>query len=519
MDATGNAFVVWSSINGDSVLVQAFAPHGVKFGDEVRVNSTKLGWSVPNITMNAAGDAIVTWQIDPGYQIHAQRLAIADGAFVDLNGSGIGQDYLTQHTAAGGSVAIVNADELYVADAAVTNLFSSTISIVGYLPGDLLSVDTSGTGITASFADGVLSLSGDDTVAHYQQVLRTVQFDTSASRLASSTVEVTFVVNDGFYDSNLATSRIEIYMPGSAAVAARRLFYNDSAFDGHSSGMGPADDGAVPNKTAYLPGSGVATFASVSSYTKGINGIMIDLAGAHGEISLADLEFRVGTSADPANWTAAPAPSGLLLRPGAGAGGTDRLEITWPNNSIRNQWLEVRVKPNAHTGLASDDLFYWANRIGDVGAGTPANMFVSSAADSTAVLSQLGVAPLIDTPLDFNRDGLVTAVDKTIVMSSFGSLVRLNLGSIAATLAGDSGIASALATTRAATPSGIQSQPTAIAPPRTAVAPEVATRAVGPMDLVPASAKAARLARAADLALSLEEGWDEPAELLVNERS
>jgi hypothetical protein len=396
----------------------------------------------------------------------------------------------------------------------VTNLFSATISIVGYQPGDLLTIDTSGTSITASFVDGVLSLSGEDTVAHYQQVLRTVQFDTSASRPASPTVEVTFVVNDGFYDSNLATSRIEIYVPGSAAVAARRLFYNDSAFDGHSSGIGPADDGAVPNKSAYLPGSGVATFASVSSYSKGINGIMVDLAGVHGEISLADLEFRVGTSADPADWIAAPTPNGMSLRPGAGLGGSDRLEIIWPNSSIRNQWLEVRVKANAHTGLASDDLFYWGNRIGDVGTGTPANMFVTSAADATAVWSKLGLAPLVDTPLDFNRDGVVSAADKTIAIGSFGSLVRLNLGNVAATLAGDAGIASALASTPAKT-SNTSSLPTAQEPPRTAIAAEGLTRTVAPAELVTANTRAARLARATDVALSLEDGWDEAEGPLV----
>ena len=37
-----------------------------------------------------------------------------------------------------------------------------------------------GTGITASYADGVLSLSGSDTVAHYQQVLRTLTYDNSS---------------------------------------------------------------------------------------------------------------------------------------------------------------------------------------------------------------------------------------------------------------------------------------------------------------------------------------------------
>ena len=44
-----------------------------------------------------------------------------------------------------------------------------------------------------------------------------------------------------------------------------------------------------------LPGGGARrTFANVSSYFKGINGIMVDLSGSHGTITTNDLVFKVG---------------------------------------------------------------------------------------------------------------------------------------------------------------------------------------------------------------------------------
>jgi len=41
---------------------------------------------------------------------------------------------------------------------------------------EILSADTTGTSITAAYAGGVLTLSGPDSAAAFQQVLRTVTY-------------------------------------------------------------------------------------------------------------------------------------------------------------------------------------------------------------------------------------------------------------------------------------------------------------------------------------------------------
>src|SRR5262249_16266582 len=52
-----------------------------------------------------------------------------------------------------------------------------------------------------------------------------------------------------------------------STVAGRKLFYNRSAFDGNNASINASDDAAIAtNKTAYLPGDGLATFNNVSSY-------------------------------------------------------------------------------------------------------------------------------------------------------------------------------------------------------------------------------------------------------------
>src|SRR5205814_10173492 len=54
------------------------------------------------------------------------------------------------------------------------------------------------------------------------------------------------------------------------------------------------------------------------------------------------------------HWSDAPLPTEVLVRRGAGAAGSDRIEIVWPDGAIQKQWLQVTVKADANTGLASD---------------------------------------------------------------------------------------------------------------------------------------------------------------------
>ncbi len=72
------------------------------------------------------------------------------------------------------------------------------------------------------------------------------------------------------------TLRSEIVQPGT--VVERHLFYNNSLFDGFDPEAGPSDDAALAwDKVALQPGDS-ATWENYSSYSRGINGIMVDLS-------------------------------------------------------------------------------------------------------------------------------------------------------------------------------------------------------------------------------------------------
>jgi hypothetical protein len=137
---------------------------------------------------------------------------------------------------------------------------------------------------------------------------------------------------------------LQTSIPAQPQVVSRQLFYNNSAWDG-TAGASSSDDLAIAaDKSALLPG-GTATFANYSSYSRGLNGLMIDVAGLTStSLSASDFAFKVGNDNNPggATWTSAPAPTSISVRPGAGQGGSDRVTLIWADGAIQKQWLRRR---------------------------------------------------------------------------------------------------------------------------------------------------------------------------------
>ena len=221
-----------------------------------------------------------------------------------------------------------------------------------------------------------------------------------------------------------------------ARVVARHVFYNNSRYDGFSADIEVADDNAVApspenavdsnlGKIALLPGE-KATFQNYTSYSRGINGIMIDVLGLAdpNSISENDFEFRVGTSNDVTDWSLAPAPEDIKVREGGGTQGADRITIVWDDNVIEKTWLQVRVLPTASTGLNMADVHYWGNAIGETG--NRVGRTLVNQLDKNGVLLNLhSIVDLadIEDAYDFNRDRVVTTLDRNIILNNITTII------------------------------------------------------------------------------------------------
>jgi VCBS repeat-containing protein len=121
-----------------------------------------------------------------------------------------------------------------VTDPDNTTLTGGTVSITGNFntAQDVLSATNTGS-ITASYnsVTGVLTLSGTDTLANYQTVLRSVKYQNSSDNPSPLTRTVSWIVTDGTTPSTTQTTTITITSVNDAPVitAGSTLSYTENA--------------------------------------------------------------------------------------------------------------------------------------------------------------------------------------------------------------------------------------------------------------------------------------------------
>jgi hypothetical protein len=225
--------------------------------------------------------------------------------------------------------------------------------------------------------------------------------------------------------SSVASNELSV-TPPVPTIVGNFVFYNDSAYDGNNGSSNVPDYLAIAtDKQALLPGQ-TATFQNYTSYSNGINGIIIDVANLVYLPRLDDFSFLVGNG-DPGGWSAAPTPTFVNAYPGRGPGGSTQITVTWADNAIQNEWLKVTMFAQPHLNLAADDVFYFGNAIGETG-NAPGNTAVDTA-DQLAVRSHgtAGGSAGLTNVYDFNRDKQVDSQDELIARTHRSGLSPLKL--------------------------------------------------------------------------------------------
>ncbi|PAY20765.1 hypothetical protein CKO51_04555 [Rhodopirellula sp. SM50] len=142
--------------------------------------------------------------------------AVNTAPSLDLDGDdssgAAGTAYDASFIEGGGAVLVADVTDATLADLDSLNLLSLTATITNAIDGaaETLSADTSGTSIAASFAGGTLTLSGADSVANYQQVLRTIRYNNASLAPDPTTRTISFVANDGSVDGNVANAKVAV---------------------------------------------------------------------------------------------------------------------------------------------------------------------------------------------------------------------------------------------------------------------------------------------------------------------
>jgi hypothetical protein len=195
---------------------------------------------------------------------------------------------------------------LSVTDSGPQTLQSANVSMSpGFDPGDVLAATTAGTGISASYANGTLTLTGPASLAVYQSVLASVVFSGSTTGGGSRTV--VWSANDGSTTASAVSTIIYTAPPGAPVGAAA------------TAGTGLA------TVTFDAPASNGG--ATITSYTVTASPCGATASGGDNPITIGGLSpgtsytFTV-TASNSAGTGPASAPSNAVIPGGsAGAGG------------------------------------------------------------------------------------------------------------------------------------------------------------------------------------------------------
>jgi parallel beta-helix repeat protein len=335
-------------------------------------------------------------------------------------------------------VADVNAPEVAEAGSAAytfTVTFSDdrAVDIASLDGSDLLVTAPGGASLPVEFLSVAPATLGSPRTATYSVQPPDGAWDLADNGTYAVTLQPSQVKDtSGNFASAGAIGSFDVAVPSE--VVGRYVFYNASPADGRTAQASALDDNAIdPNKQALLPGAGPATAANYTNYSGGINGIIIDVEGlpAGTDPTADSFALSIGRGGGAEGWTAAPLPSSVTVRRGAGTGGSDRVTLVWPSGAIKNTWLRVSVLATTATGLAKPDVFYFGNLIGETGDAAAGSRPFVTARDLLAVrramLSPIAPAGAALEQLDFNRDGVVDVRDFGLARSSlFASLPMIS---------------------------------------------------------------------------------------------
>jgi len=164
-----------------------------------------------------------------------------------------------------GGAAVTLDAALTVSDASEPDLASATVSIGGYVSGDTLTVGTLG-GLSQSFSNGTLVLSGNLSVVTYQTALESVAFSTTAGA-GSRTIDWT--VNDGLIASTTPTSTVSVHTAPTVTAGGTVAFTGGGSAVTLDSGLSVSDASSTTLSSATVS---IVGFINVDTLSVGTAG-------------------------------------------------------------------------------------------------------------------------------------------------------------------------------------------------------------------------------------------------------
>jgi hypothetical protein len=185
--------------------------------------------SVKFTTTGATGTRTIDWTLNGGTGTSPTATSTVNVTAREVVTAG------ATATFTGGQSAVVLDSGLTISDQGGSTLVSATVVIGGYITGDTLAVGTPG-GLSQSFSNGTLTLSGSASLATYQTALESVAYSTTPTNAdptgggSHTSRTISWSINDGTVTSTAATSTLnEIHVAPTIATSGTVTYTGPSA--------------------------------------------------------------------------------------------------------------------------------------------------------------------------------------------------------------------------------------------------------------------------------------------------
>ena len=236
--------------------------------------------------------------------------------------------------------------------------------------------------------------------------------------------------------NSVARTQASFMIAASVGVLSRSIFYNNTT-GAMISSAGSADAAIDPSKEALVTPGVTSSFHNYSNYSRGLNGIILDIAGLPSGVTTNEIQsslvFALWNGINPTGFTPLGVPPSIAILEGSGQSASTRVKIVFPDNAVQNTWMRVTVKANSWTGLPVDDVFYFGHVLGEVNVGNSATRYRVNSVDVSAITENRKLfanSATIDDPYDLNKDGRVNSVDAAIATENrqlFGVVAPLTV--------------------------------------------------------------------------------------------
>ncbi len=247
---------------------------------------------------------------------------------VDLSKSLPGTGFDATYQAGGAAVAVAAADaEILDANSPMLAWMRATIDNRSNGDAGQLEVNTAGTPLTASFANGVLLVQGVASPAVYRQVLTTLKYRNTSSGSQAGERLISVIANDGIASSKPVVAKVTVVdtrdttPPSGYTITVGDSLINAAEATATSFTFAGAEVGATYNYTVSSSGGGTPITGSgiVTSATQQVTGINVSSL-PNGtltySVTLTDAAGNTGTAATATATLDKTAPSGYTITVG-----------------------------------------------------------------------------------------------------------------------------------------------------------------------------------------------------------